>query len=291
MFRDDWVKFGFGDGLKPFSKTEPFIIDYRKAAPHPNLTSPLEIAHEACWDIHARYPGPLTLIITGGVDSQAMAYAFRTSNVPNVRYVWARYNGGLNDHDFETSLFYERHGIPVDVMDFDVIDFHENHLMEWAKLYNNYSPHILTHCKISSLITEGTVISSGSVVTRQGVGGMNYSIFGLERYARISGQSLIGFFLTYDPHFVWSMLDRGSNHTDMYRMKCDAYRKAGFDIIPQYRKQHGFERLKQYYDTIALDSGTRLRFSGLASHRTYDLMFRYPLMEVAKYSEESRTIL
>lgn len=290
MFKDNWVKFGFGDRLSQNpSRTKPFIIDYSAARSHTTLTKPIDIAHEDCWTIYKTMPKPITLMVSGGVDSQAMAYAFKTSGVPDVRYVWARYNDGLNDHDFETSSFYAEHGIDVEVMDFDVIGFHENELLEWAKTYRNNSPHILTHCRIASLL-EGTVVSSGTAVTRQGMGGMNYSVFGLERYSRLSGQPIIGFFLSFSAELCHSMLDINTSEI-LYEHKCKVFREAGFPILPQSKKLHGFENLKAHYDSVQIPAKVRLRYSKNESQRPYDLLFRYPLTEVVPYSQSCKTIL
>ena len=290
MFKDNWVKFGFGDRLSQSpSRTKPFIIDYSAARSHPTLTNPIDIAHEDCWTIYETMPKPITLMVSGGVDSQAMAYAFETSGVPDVRYVWARYNDGLNDHDFETSSFYTDHGIDVEVMDFDVIGFHENELLEWATTYRNNSPHILTHCRIASLL-EGTVVSSGTVVTRQGTGQMNYSVFGLERYSRLSGQPIIGFFLSYSAELCHSMLDFKTSSSP-YEHKCDVYRRGGFPVLPQTEKMHGFERLKQKYDEVIVSPKIRMKYRKQPSQRSYDLLFRYPLVDAIPYSQSQNFIL
>ena len=291
MFKDDWVKFGFGNDLLPTSSTEQFVIDYTGAYPHPTLKTPLEIAHEVCWDIYNRYPKPLTLMVSGGVDSQAMAYAFKTAGVP-VDYIMAFYNDGVNDDDIFSTSFYNFYSIPVELIGLDIVNFHENMLFEWAKTYENNSPHILSHCKIASLVIEGTVISSGSVVTKQNHGQMDYSVFGLERYSRTSGQSMIGYFFTHDPCLMWSMRDLVSSNKDFYQAKVDIYRQAGFPVVPQpVGKRHGFENLKILYDGKPVPSKTRLRYADKPSARPYDLLFRYPLMDAVRYSQKIETRL
>ena len=292
MFRDDWLKYGFGDELGPQAANSPFVIDYSGACPHPTLStaSPVELAHDACRHIYQTRQGPLTLMVSGGVDSQAMAYAFHTSGVP-CRYVSARYNGGLNDHDILSTSFYDDHGIPVEFIDIDLIHFHEVELKGWANTYQNYSPHLLAHCKIASTIKEGTVVSSGAIVTRQNLSETSYSVFGLERYARISNQSVIGFFFAYCPHLVYATRDILVDQLeDMYAAKVEVYLRAGFPVIPQTKKFHGFELLKDLYDDREIDPKVRRRYTRYRSARNYDLLFRYPLMDVVKYSEKSRAI-
>lgn len=292
MFRDNWLKFGFGDDLGPQASNAPFVIDYSGACPHPTLdgASIMEIAHDACRHIHKTRQGPLTLMVSGGVDSQAMAYAFKTSGVP-CRYISARYNGGLNDHDIFSTTFYEDNDIPIDVIDIDLRYFHEVEMKGWANTYQNYSPHLLAHCKIASMVKEGTVISSGAIVTRQNLSETSYSVFGLERYARISRQSVIGFFFSYCPHLVYATRDLLVDQLDdLYSAKVEVYLRAGFPVIAQETKFHGFEKIKELYDDVEIDAKIRRRYSNRRSSRPYDLLFRYPLADAVKYSDRSKAV-
>ncbi len=278
MFRDDWVKFGFGmDGRA----ANVFTIDYSAATPHPTLTHPLDIAREVCWKLYDDL-GEVTVMLSGGVDSQAVAFAYKMSGVP-CRFLRGRYNGGLNDHDIHSSdAFYEEHGIEIDTVEVDILGFHEHELLDWGKRYACSSPHILCHMKLAS-ITRGPVVFSGCVVSPDGaVGGLGYHTFGLERYGEMSGQPVVGFFLTYDPHLHYAMglvpaaLDASM---PVYERKCRMYQECGFPVIPQVEKLHGFEKVKDYYDDRVIPPRDRLRFKQGQSSRPYDLLFRYPLRD------------
>lgn len=295
MFRDDWVRFGFGNQLKPHSKTLPFVIDYSGARPHPEgITDPLRLAQEACWRIYMDYPGPLTLLVSGGVDSQAMAYAFKTAGIP-FRAVTVRYNNGINDYDFKPSLgFYRRHDIAVETLGLDLLAFHYDEMWSFAERYQNHSPHFLTHLKLASMITEGTVVSAGCIINRSApsIGRMDYSAFGFERYSRIAGQPMVGYFFTYDPHLVYETLriiPKWTSNDFYYETKCQLYWDAGFPVYPQSQKLHGFERLKEFFDTHHVGRSDRLRYKGRKSQRPYDLLFRYPLIEQISYSTDQIT--
>lgn len=289
MFRDGWVKYGFGPDLEPMSKSLPFVIDYRDATPHPKLTHPLKIAQEVCRQMYDSLPKPLTLMVSGGVDSQAMTYAFVTAGVP-VRLVMARYQPrGINDHDI-VATFYREHGLSLDFIEFDVLKFHEEEILDWGIRYQNNSPHIITHMKIASMLDSGTVISAGCVVNREPIGTMSYSVFGMERYARISGQNVIGYFFNYDPHLLWAMNDLKPIQSGIYETKCDLYRQAGFPVVPQPNKLHGFEKVKDLYDERRVDPQRRLQFVGQPSQRPYDLLFRYPLVKSVPYSQDAMTL-
>lgn len=280
MFRDDWVKWGFGPTLsQTFDPTETFVMDWSGAYPDEQHRSCLDIAIESARHIYETMPKPISLLLSGGVDSQAMAYAFKLAGVPFDAY-YARYPNGLNDIELDTFSFYRDHDIKVEIVDVDIVDFHHNELLDWAHRYQNNSPHFLSHMKIASQFP-GTILMSGCAVLPYGIGNINWSGFGLERYSRISGQPIIGFFLSYDPRLFWEFynmqIERDVEKMTTYEYKVIAYQKGGFPVIPQVAKIHGFERFKEECDSIAVDVKTRFRYRNKDSARAYDLLFRYPL--------------
>ena len=278
MFRDDWVKFGFGMDGRP---SNVFTIDYSAATPHPSLAHPLDIARDVCWRLYDEH-GEMTVMLSGGVDSQAVAFAFKMAGTP-VRFLRGRYNGGLNDHDIHSSdAFYDAHRIEIEDVEVDILGFHDNELLDWGKRYSCSSPHILCHMKLAS-IARGPVVFSGCVVSPDGiVGGLGYQTFGLERYARLSGQPVIGYFLTHDSHLHYAMgrvpaaLDAS---LPVYERKCRIYQESGFPVMPQPEKFHGFEKVKDHYDDRVISLRDRLKHKASSSSRPYDMLFRYPLLD------------
>lgn len=281
MFKDDWVKYGFGlYGAAP----NHFIIDYRGAV-HDGPQTPLELAQKVAWELHHDH-GPLTVMLSGGVDSQACAYAFKTAGVP-VRFVMARYNNGMNDHDILSSEeFYTAHGIEREIIDVDILSFHENELRLWAERYFCTSPHLLSHMRIAAQVG-GAVVFSGCVVTSDdAVGRLDYQTFALERYRERSDQPVIGYFFSYDPalHAAFSALpsaSRKATNVEAYSRKCAIYREGGFPVIPQVSKLHGFEKVKEHYDGAALPFEDRIKYKERGSKRPYDFFFRFALEDLA----------
>lgn len=288
----DWVKFGFGKEFLEYHPTEPFVIDY--SAARISDTPIDELATQAIHRITETYPGPYTLICSGGVDSQAMILAWLKSGA-EFNVATGRFNGGMNDHDLENLwLLQKREGFGVQVLDLDIISFHENELVDWAKRYQCTSPHILTHMYICSQITTGTVISSGNYVLKNGIlGSSTFMTFGLERYARLSSQSVVPYFWMHDQDLMpaFEVIRRRLNLSgNDYEFKCKLFRLAGFDIIPQTVKYNGFEKIKEYYDSKPLNYRHRIKL-GKQSIRHYDIMFRYSLKSsVLNYGSEIRTL-
>ncbi len=279
----DWVKIGFGNDFLDYHPTEPFIVDY--SAARISDIPIYELATQAIHRIVDKFPKPYTLICSGGVDSQAMILAWLRSGV-EFTVVTGRYNGGMNDHDLENLwLLQKREGFEVQVLDLDILAFHENELLTWAERYQCTSPHILTHMYICSQIPKGTVISSGNYVTKHGILGSNtYMTFGLHRYASLSGQSVVPHFWMHDQDLMpaFEVARRNLNLSDVrddYQFKCELFHLSGYDVIPQIKKYNGFEKIKEYYDGRPIDYRIRVKFKRM-SIRYYDIMFRYMLEKV-----------
>ncbi len=286
MFRDDWLRWGFGPDLSDsIDLSSSFTLDMSGACLDEQRRPCIEIAIEDAQHIYETMAGPISLMVSGGVDSQAMAFAFKKANVPFTAY-YARYPDGLNDIELDTFSFYKEHNIPVEIVDVDILAFHDNELFQWASLYQNNSPHFLSHMKIASLLP-GTPVSAGCIVRPHGMGMVGWSGFGLERYSRISGQSMIGYFFNYDARLVGEsyVLDCSRNNDSdhlraSYDYKVRSYQKGGFPIHAQVRKLHGFEKLKERFDAVEVSTSARFRYKDKASARPYDLLFRYPLEDM-----------
>jgi hypothetical protein len=240
-------------------------------------------------------PAPYTLFVSGGVDSQAMMYAWLISGVPfkvvNVSYK------GLNDHDYiETLHFAGRHGIVIDRLVFDVLDFLETRLDEYAMPYQCSSPQICTHMAFTELVTEGTKILSGNLPIPDQPS-MNNTIFGLQRYATMTNANMVPFFLMSDEesasiaaNVAMSLPVGEMGH---YEFKCLVYRELGIPIIPQDTKLTGFEKLKELYEKHhdRVTAAMRLRHSGLVSHGVFDQLFRNKYMIILKNAYQTKFVV
>lgn len=234
-------------------------------------------------DIVAKYPGPYTLMLSGGVDSQAMLWAWHLSGIP-FEAVSFRFENDFNIHDVETiERFIECTQIPIkiQVKYLDVIDFLENSLPEYSDKYECSSPQICTHMRMCEEITEGTIVFSGNFAMTPSRNGpmLSYAILGIQRYAQRTGKSIIPFFFLHTKELAYSFIkfdDVGL--TDSYEMKVNMYRAAGFPVMKQKEKYTGFEKIKDYYDSQKdrVSIKTRLKFAGKPSTRNFDLLFRYP---------------
>lgn len=240
---------------------------------------PLDAALLTVQHIVDNYPAPYTLMVSGGIDSQAMLWAWHQSGQPFTA-LSGRYNTDMNAHDHVQLLeFAEHHNITVDFLDLDLLDFFANEYSTWADKYQCDSPQICAHMRIASAVTAGTVILSGNFLEKTHPA-LTYAILGMKRYAEQSGQSMVPFFFLETPELAYSFISilDSSNSAAAYQRRVEAYWSAGFPVGPQCRKYTGFEKYKDYYDQLGhlVPVTDRLEFVGKPSDRVFDQLLRYP---------------
>lgn len=299
----DWIKFSWGDGsIWDYKDNQPFIIDLSNIVETDK--SPIDTCIDGINEIVKIYPPPYTLFLSGGIDSQAMLYAWIKSGVP-FKAVSFIYNGFYNNHDlFMLDIVRKKFNITVKYYDVDYFYFLHNELQSYAKEYICNSPQITFHMKMSEFITEGTTIFSGNplnLTALTGNSGLDYTILGLYRYQLKTNRSIIPFFFCHCPKIVYSFHKTYVETTvplvrqfelKKYDVKNLHYLNSGFDIIPT-KKYSGFEQYKNFYDNIpnSITATEKLKYQRFASKRNFDYLFRYRLFEINNYNTELRLIV
>jgi hypothetical protein len=279
---DNWISYGYGPSLSSDKSVtnDDIYIDFSKYEIPPTHVPAQDAAVIAVNDIINSYPGPYTLMCSGGVDSQSMIWCWVLSKVPfnivSVRYV----SNGVcfNEYDLEgLGVFAEANNLTVTYVDFDIINFLENDLVEISKKYDCNSPQFCTHIKMSECVTEGTLMFSGNYINR--AFGISYTMLGLHRYAiaaRTLTRAIIPSFFLHNPILAFSFT---YNVPYSVERPADVYKSACFPVIPPVKKYNGFEQIKNYYDkyTARVSGRTKLMYASKPSNRIFDLLFRYPL--------------
>ena len=252
------------------------------------LTTPLEASKLAINYIVSSYPPPYTLMLSGGVDSQAMLYAWHMSGI-NFLTLSATYNDNLNHNDLKTLIqFSQQHHIDINYTSFDLFNFLFTEHESYVHNYRCGSPHMTTFMKISEQVKEGTVIMSGNIISPgQQVLPISKNNFGLYKYAKATKRNIIPFFFLETDQLAFSFSQYGiyinprmapGNPLPMYETKVALYQKAGFPVIAQEQKLTGFEEVKNYCDLHYKDLITlqdKLAITpSTNSKRTFDLLFR-----------------
>lgn len=299
-----WIKFGWGDSFlpSPLKSTDKFHVEF---PPTNNTTlerSIVEVANEVIKKISHSYPSPYNLFVSGGVDSQTMLWLWKRSGVPfnAISIVYENPNGvtPLNEHDLvQLKEFATIHDIPITYKEFDLINFLEHELPQYAIRYQCTSPQICTHMKMSECCDQGTVIFSGNF---KDYAPYTYTILGMKRYADMSERNVIPFFLLHDEtlaSYTSGISVKPREHLSeivndwVYTSKIEILHKIGIPVIRQKTKYNGFEKVKEYYDeqdskyslVTPLD---RLKFVDQPSKRAFDILFRYRLTNLVKYQDQ-----
>jgi hypothetical protein len=266
-------------------------VDFTASSINEIVNSPLTAAIEAVNDIVKKYPPPYNLMASGGIDSQAMLYAWKMSGHQFNVYTF-RYNETFNDYDIKTlPIFCERENIPYTIVDFDYFNFLEKEYDSISNKYQCSSPQISMHIKMASFF-EGTVVYSGNFLYPSTTG-LSYAILGLYRFSKtIEGRNIIPYFFLHTPELAYGLLYSNTLGDYGYQNEVERYNNIGFPVIPQERKFNGFEKFKEHYDShdyVLRDPKNRLRFSNKPSHRPFDWLFRYPYEE--KFGDKPLTFI
>lgn len=249
--------------------------------------SPLEAAFYTIEYITKNYPAPYTLYLSGGVDSQAMLYAWHKSGVPYKTFS-ATYNQTLNEYDTRTLReFSAQQNIPVEYHDFDLISFLENEHDHYAHEYQCGSPQITTFMKLAEFTDTGTVIFSGQFIMKDKnfglLGTPDRNNFSLYNYGMKSQRSIVPFFFleTQELAYAFDMTipEIAEFHTPgSYTDKVAAFQHHGFPVIKQDAKYNGFEEIKKLYDTNPPRQPSiedrMSRTMRQTSNRNFDLLYR-----------------
>lgn len=261
---------GFGKELLPRHPDLPLYYDYRHKFER-KVKTPFEEAVNAAKLIYQTMPKPITVCLSGGVDSQAVLLAFKAAKVP-FNIVTFIYNQNRNHYDYHYAYrICEREALQIKEIHVDLEEFHEDgRLFEYAKKWDTNSPHMCCQIYGYEQVKFGTVIIAGNPIMPYNVrnnkvyrGVHTWDLMVHTRY-QATTLSTVGFFLSYTPELHYSFImqpgiddlikeknkdiDEASDLPDVekasYELKCGLFECGGFDIIRQPKKFHGFEWLK-----------------------------------------------
>lgn len=288
----DYMRF-VSDGNKLYCYIDKHFLNTTK--------KPLEASLLAISNIVNKNKGPYTLLCSGGVDSQAMAYAWKMSNVEHQILLFQyidNYGKVFNDHDLKTFfVFAEKYNIDYTVKNFNYFKFLENDLVNYAKKFDCASPQLTAMMKIIESVGKGTILLSGNFFTYiYNYSIINYDILGLKRFAdSVTNYKVIPFFFLYSPELAFGFTQQGLNKSDLndYTERCEIYKLNGFPVIPQEKKISGFEKIKDFFDTQKhlITPRDRLKFLNQASKRIFDIRYRYMIREQLGKEPELKIIL
>lgn len=244
--------------------------------------NPLFWAVDAVNKIVQTYPPPYKVFVSGGVDSQAMLWAWHKSG-HKFTACHFDYGNDLNYHDRKyLEKFLKKNKLETDIeleiIPFDAVNFiTSSELPVLAKKYDTVSPQILTYIKLAD-ITNGTVIFAGNFIDRIKNASLTYTILGMKRYSDQNTNKIVPFFFMHTPQLAYSFYkSSGSMRMDerYYLDKVELYHRHGFPVVAQPNKKTGFEKIKLLFDHIEISANMRLCRAEQKSFRPFDFLYRY----------------
>lgn len=273
----------------PLSWTNPkldysnLIFSFDCRSQNTFVERPLEAAIKTVLYIRDNYPSPYIIYLSGGIDSQAMLYAWHLSNIPFQTHT-AVYNNDLNKDDYETIVqFGEKLNIKINLVPFDLFSFLDTEHEYYAKTFLTGSPQFTSFMKIVSQQKKGTAIMSGDFL-RPNVDYNHFINFNKPKIISYTGipdknaMGLLHFAIKSNLKFVpWFFLETEMLAHSFYRYpnldiakkfnisktfinskygnyfyKTALYQENEFPVIPQTNiqrgKYNGFEMVKTYFD-------------------------------------------
>lgn len=211
------------------------------------------------------------LMLSGGVDSQAMVQCFLEANL-NFDIFTFVFNEDLNKQDSNYARFFcKMNDIKHIEYPFDVVNFLQNENYNIGIKYKSVSPHFNAHFKMAELLQSmgytGICCGGFTPTLLNEKWGTNFS-YNPCYYVNIHdilGIPFQGNFLSYTPELAWTIslltekmtLENVSdpalrvykkNMKKRYNTKIEGYNKHGLNVFSQPEKFTGFELIKKYYE-------------------------------------------
>ena len=255
--------------------------------------TPLQAAKQTVEHIISNFPPPYNLLCTGGVDSQAMLFAWKEFSgraIHNIRVWTFLYDEYSNWYDVENlPELCSKYNLKHSFLDFELLDFLESgECLELQKRWGTYSPQMAAHIKMLDSF-DGTTVMSGNFandnIPRQTFGlGITKEHYGVLRFGK-QKDNCVPFFFLHD-----SIITRAKFYTEetvldyfehlhldkAYKNKCNLYKHFGFEITPQKNTYSGFEGFKDVYDLYYQATPFEKTCVGIRpSRRAFDIHHRY----------------
>ena len=216
------------------------------------------------------------LCLSGGIDSQAMLYAFYIANVKFKVYTFV-YNDQLNAADVSLAQIYcKRHNIELIEIPFNIISFLTRENFDYGIKYKSASPHFNAHYKFCDILKDightGVCFGGNTPFSSRNGFDAQYTrnTMSYINYSAINGYPVQGNFLSFYPELAWaialltpksdieiikkeeSLLELHRLEAIRYTNKVYGYHKAGIEIV-ESKKLTGFEEVKLHFQKISGD--------------------------------------
>lgn len=259
------IEVGYGKDLADYNLSEKFFVRFSPLSRDPYL--PFTEARMTAQQISAQLGHSLTLCLSGGLDSEAMALAFLAAEVP-FDVTTLRFHDGLNAHDIErASEFCSFYKVKQNFVDLDIVSFFaKNEFLDYVDTNFCPSPEVAAQLWFVEKIKRPFVW--GGEAFRMFVKAGHPSLQAISeveaimyRFVKNKKFKAVPNFHFYNPELAWSFLKTSIEYkntlfendrcTEFYHEKVSFYRECGFPLLDngkRKQKLHGFEGVKIHVD-------------------------------------------
>ena len=259
-FYESYMKYGYGDQLHEYAPKDIFTYDINVVQPTKNYQDACkEAAHIAKYQAE-KSNLELTLLMSGGVDSEAMAHVFLNAGVKFTPVI-IEMNNGLNDYDIKYALDFCRNtNLTPKIYHFNVYQFLDNkeHFTYGLKYRARYVELQMIFRMLDNHPEIFPVLPANIpfVVSSNNVTGFNLLIdqfHSLYRYLYLNSRPGIENFFYYtaeqysaaisSPVYASFLSGKSMDYYD----KVSVYNYFGMPVLPKPRKYAGWEKVKYMF--------------------------------------------
>lgn len=201
------------DGEHRFRKNPSDIFDYHVGQIE---REPMSFVHECKKSaelIRGSTSLPITVLYSGGIDSEIVMESFRTTKI-EIRAAFCKYENNYNGHDFEYAQEYcNGHGIPLDIVDLNLMKFWDQEVYDYASLAGCLSPQLNVIMWLMEQLDGYLVAATGDVEFRRDHDRIwRYAIneggdCSWNRFVELKGMDVVPCFPEYTPEQLLANLE------------------------------------------------------------------------------------
>jgi hypothetical protein len=208
--------------------------------------------------------------LSGGVDSQTVCLSLKQVDIP-FKAVTMVMKDNFNDFDVKSAHnFCKKHKIEHIIIEIDIINFLTKKLWEYSEKYQCPSPQFCSHFwfyeKVLELYNPSCLIIGGTaprIIKNEWHYMLTTSQISWRNFRKLHQCNMIGDFFSYsfdlsllhmmtrkNNEIIAPNMDYYQTEIENYKLKIQGLQLAGFDVLPQFRKYTGFEKLKKYFNEL-----------------------------------------
>lgn len=266
-FKDSYLRYGYGDSLEEYApKLGDFQYDLDLTKNYKNYYSECVETALLSNDIAKKNNLELMLFLSGGADSEAMAWIFLKNNIQFTPCI-IKMTKEMNNFDIKFALkFCQDNNLVPKIINFDPFIFlRENLYMNYALKYRTTFPEMMTLCWALDQVPHAYPVFPANipfVATSNNITGFNLLIDqfrSIWRYLFINNRLGIENFFYHTKEQYSSAIADPIYHSFLFSKNMDYYDKISvynyfqMPVKPRPYKYTGWEKIRNFYNKESED--------------------------------------